>query len=36
MMGISARIRSTLQLLRRANAEARTLRLRDYLGDVSL
>ena len=36
MMGISARIRSTLQLLRRANAEARTLRLRDYLGDVSI
>ena len=36
MMGVSARIRSTLQLLRRANAEARTLRLRDYLGDVSL
>jgi hypothetical protein len=36
MMGISARIRSTLQLLRRANAESRTLSLRDYLGDVSL
>jgi uncharacterized membrane protein YccC len=36
MMGVSARIRSTLQLLRRANAEARTLRLRDYLGDVSI
>ena len=36
MMGISARIRSTLQLLRRANAEARTLRLRDYLGDFSI
>lgn len=36
MMGVSARIRSTLQLLRRANAEARTLRLRDYLGDVSM
>ena len=36
MMGISARIRSTLQLLRRANAEAITLRLRDYLGDVSI
>jgi uncharacterized membrane protein YccC len=36
MMGVSARIRSTLQLLRRANSEARTLRLRDYLGDVSI
>jgi uncharacterized membrane protein YccC len=36
MMGISARIRSTLQIFRRANVEARTLSLRDYLGDVSL
>lgn len=36
MMGISARIRSTLQILSRANAEARTLSLRDYLGDVAL
>jgi hypothetical protein len=35
-MGISARIRSTLQLLRRANAEARTLSPANYLGDVSV
>jgi hypothetical protein len=36
LMGISARIRSTLQLLRRANAEARTLSPANYLGDVSV
>ncbi len=36
MMGISARIRSTMQILCRANTEARILNLRDYLGDVSL
>lgn len=36
LMGISARIRSTLQLLRRANSEARTLSLGNYLGDVSI
>ena len=36
LMGISARIRSTLQLLGRSNAEARALSLRDYLGDISL
>ncbi|MFZ9963716.1 MAG: FUSC family protein [Terrimicrobiaceae bacterium] len=36
MMGISARIRSTLQLLGRANTEARALSLGNYLGDVSL
>jgi hypothetical protein len=36
MMGISARIRSTLQIFRRANVEARTLSLGKYLGDVSL
>jgi hypothetical protein len=36
LMGISARVRSTLQLLRRANSQARTLSLGNYLGDVSI
>jgi uncharacterized membrane protein YccC len=36
LMGISARIRSTLQIFRRARMEARSLRPADYFGDVAL